>query len=211
AALRTSSARAGTSSRTRSARRCPTRRAASSAAARATGGGGGRSRGTPSPTSRCREPAPERSSSSTASSATRRLRRSSLTPCRCSSSARPGSSGSCCTPLSLCQPRSPFFGASERAHGWRLLLELHSVSCTPGWTSTGTSSRCRGRSSLRWEPTNPETWYQLGAFELRYLKRPRDAYRDLNESYTLDSYGPASLKGGPLDQARCKIDPATCP
>src|SRR5437879_5857490 len=61
------------------------------------------------------------------------------------------------------------------------------------------------------EPTNPETWYQLGAFELRYLKRPRDAYRDLNQSYTLDSYGPASLKGGPLDQARCKIDPATCP
>jgi len=61
------------------------------------------------------------------------------------------------------------------------------------------------------EPTNPETWYQLGAFELRYLERPRDAYRDLNQSYTLDSYGPASLKGGPLDQARCKIDPATCP
>ena len=60
------------------------------------------------------------------------------------------------------------------------------------------------------EPTNPETWYQLGAFEL-VIKRPRDAYRDLNQSYTLDSYGPASLKGGPLDQARCKIDPATCP
>jgi O-antigen ligase/polysaccharide polymerase Wzy-like membrane protein len=60
------------------------------------------------------------------------------------------------------------------------------------------------------EPTNPETWYQLGAFEL-FIKRPRDAYRDLNQSYTLDSYGPASLKGGPLDQARCKIDPATCP
>ncbi len=61
------------------------------------------------------------------------------------------------------------------------------------------------------EPTNPETWYQLGAFELQYLKRPRDAYRDLNQSYTLDRYGPASLKGGPLDQARCKVDPATCP
>ena len=60
------------------------------------------------------------------------------------------------------------------------------------------------------EPTNPETWYQLGAFEL-FIKRPRAAYRDLNQSYTLDSYGPASLKGGPLDQARCKIDPATCP
>ena len=60
------------------------------------------------------------------------------------------------------------------------------------------------------EPTNPETWYQLGAFEL-FINRPRAAYRDLNHSYTLDSYGPASLKGGPLDQARCKIDPATCP
>ncbi len=60
------------------------------------------------------------------------------------------------------------------------------------------------------EPTNPETWYQLGAFEL-FIKQPRAAYRDLNQSYTLDSYGPASLKGGPLDQARCKIDPATCP
>jgi hypothetical protein len=60
------------------------------------------------------------------------------------------------------------------------------------------------------EPTNPETWYQLGAFEL-LIDRPRAAYRDLNHSYTLDSYGPASLEGGPLDQARCKIDPATCP
>jgi tetratricopeptide (TPR) repeat protein len=61
------------------------------------------------------------------------------------------------------------------------------------------------------EPKNPETWYQLGYFELRYLHRFRDAYRDLNQSYTLDSYGPAAVKGGPLDQARCKIDPATCP
>jgi len=60
------------------------------------------------------------------------------------------------------------------------------------------------------EPKNPETWYQLGAFEL-FVKRPRDAYRDLNQSYTLDNYGPAGVKGGPLDQARCKIDPATCP
>jgi Flp pilus assembly protein TadD len=59
------------------------------------------------------------------------------------------------------------------------------------------------------EPTNPETWYQLGAFEL-IIGRPRAAYRDLNQSYTLDSYGPASLKGGPLDQARCKVDPSTC-
>lgn len=61
------------------------------------------------------------------------------------------------------------------------------------------------------EPKNAETWYELGFFELKYLRRPRDAYRDLNQSYTLDRYGPASIKGGALDQARCLVDPATCP
>jgi tetratricopeptide (TPR) repeat protein len=61
------------------------------------------------------------------------------------------------------------------------------------------------------EPKNPETWYRLGEFELTVLKQPRRAYRDLNHSYTLDSYGPAGIKGGALDQARCQIDPATCP
>ena len=62
------------------------------------------------------------------------------------------------------------------------------------------------------EPTNPETWYQLGAFEL-YIKRSRDAYRDLNHAYTLDNFlfGPKKLAGHQLDQARCKVDPATCP
>jgi O-Antigen ligase len=61
------------------------------------------------------------------------------------------------------------------------------------------------------EPKNAETWYELGYFELRYLRQPRAAYRDLNQSYTLDRYGPASVKGGALDQARCLVDPATCP
>jgi hypothetical protein len=60
------------------------------------------------------------------------------------------------------------------------------------------------------EPKNAETWYELGYFELKYLRRPRVAYRDLNQSYTLDRYGPASVKGGALDQARCLVDPATC-
>jgi len=62
------------------------------------------------------------------------------------------------------------------------------------------------------EPTNPETWYQLGAFEL-FIKRPRDAYRDLNHAYTLDNFlfGPKTLAGHQLDEARCKVDPATCP
>jgi O-Antigen ligase len=60
------------------------------------------------------------------------------------------------------------------------------------------------------EPKNPETWYELGAFELQE-GRPRAAYRDLNESYTLDRFGPAGQPGGALDVARCRIDPATCP
>jgi hypothetical protein len=61
------------------------------------------------------------------------------------------------------------------------------------------------------EPKNPETWYRLGEFELDVLRQPRNAYRDLNHSYTLDSYGPAGIKGGALDRARCEVDPATCP
>jgi hypothetical protein len=60
------------------------------------------------------------------------------------------------------------------------------------------------------EPKNPETWYELGVYELE-VGMTRAAYRDLNHSYTLDRFGPAGLKGGPLDQARCEIDPATCP
>jgi hypothetical protein len=62
------------------------------------------------------------------------------------------------------------------------------------------------------EPTNPETWYQLGAFEL-IIGHPRAAYRDLNHSYTLDNFlfGPKTLAGHQLDEARCQIDPATCP
>jgi O-Antigen ligase len=60
------------------------------------------------------------------------------------------------------------------------------------------------------EPENPETWYQLGAFEL-HVGLPRAAYHDLNQSYTLDKNGPAGVQGGPLDRARCQVDPATCP
>jgi hypothetical protein len=63
------------------------------------------------------------------------------------------------------------------------------------------------------EPKNPETWYRLGSFELHQLKRPRAAYRDLNHAYTLDNFlfGKGTTPGRDLDQARCQIDPATCP
>lgn len=63
------------------------------------------------------------------------------------------------------------------------------------------------------EPKNAETWYQLGSFELRSLRRPRDAYRDLNQAYTLDHFlfGPGTQPGRDLDRARCLVDPSTCP
>ncbi|HEX6663925.1 MAG TPA: O-antigen ligase family protein [Gaiellaceae bacterium] len=80
------------------------------------------------------------------------------------------------------------------------------------WAATETGQRAVDlyRQARDREPRNPETWYELGAYEYD-LKRYRDAYRDLNQSYTLDRYGPAGVKGGLLDQARCKVDPATCP
>jgi tetratricopeptide (TPR) repeat protein len=63
------------------------------------------------------------------------------------------------------------------------------------------------------EPKNPETWYRLGSFELHQLRRPRAAYRDLNHAYTLDNFlfGKGTTPGRDLDQARCAIDPSTCP
>ncbi|MFL5945021.1 MAG: O-antigen ligase family protein [Gaiellaceae bacterium] len=62
------------------------------------------------------------------------------------------------------------------------------------------------------EPKNPETWYELGRFELRVLKQPRAAYRDLNHAYTLDNFlfGKRSTPARDLDDARCQVDPSTC-
>ena len=63
------------------------------------------------------------------------------------------------------------------------------------------------------EPKNAETWYELGAYELNILHRPRAAYRDLNQAYTLDRFlfGPKDVPGRTLDRARCLVDPTTCP
>jgi len=62
------------------------------------------------------------------------------------------------------------------------------------------------------EPQNPDTWYALGSFYFRQ-QQWKPAYDALNHSYTLNTYGPASMKGGLLDQARCKVLPssAQCP
>ena len=61
------------------------------------------------------------------------------------------------------------------------------------------------RRAVGLQPANGETWYALGAYEFD-LGRFQDAYRDLNEAYTRDPYGPAGQKGGLLDQARAKVN-----
>jgi O-Antigen ligase len=68
------------------------------------------------------------------------------------------------------------------------------------------------RLETKRESQNPETWYDLGVFySLRH--EWRRAYDALNHSYTLDAFGPAAQTGGYLDQARCKVFPASrqCP
>jgi O-Antigen ligase len=62
------------------------------------------------------------------------------------------------------------------------------------------------------EPKNPDTWYELGAYELHVAKRPRAAYRDLNHAYTLDNFlfTPGTRPARDLDRARCEVDPSTC-
>jgi tetratricopeptide (TPR) repeat protein len=94
---------------------------------------------------------------------------------------------------------------------------LNPLALEPLWamalTERGAKALQLYRRARDLEPKNPETWYELGAFELDVLLRPRDAYRDLNHAYTLDRYifGPGTAPGDALDRARCVIDPATCP
>ncbi|HZO50075.1 MAG TPA: O-antigen ligase family protein, partial [Gaiellaceae bacterium] len=64
--------------------------------------------------------------------------------------------------------------------------------------------------ATRLQPENPDTWFQLGQFELE-LCNVFPAYRALNNAYTLDPFGPTGVPGGPLDQARAYVEKrATC-
>jgi tetratricopeptide (TPR) repeat protein len=93
---------------------------------------------------------------------------------------------------------------------------LNPLAIEPLWVWAATEPEAKAlelyRRARDREPKNPETWYELGAFELKVLRRPRDAYRDLNQSYTLDEFlfGNQGQPGRDLDRARCLVDPATC-
>jgi tetratricopeptide (TPR) repeat protein len=60
------------------------------------------------------------------------------------------------------------------------------------------------------QPLNGDAWYALGAFELRALRNPCEAYDSLNRAYTLDRFGPAGEQGGLLDQARAVRNSGRC-
>jgi tetratricopeptide (TPR) repeat protein len=62
------------------------------------------------------------------------------------------------------------------------------------------------------EPQNADTWYRLGSFELRQLKRPCAAWFDLNHAYTLDRYvfTPRTPPANDLDRARSLVNRLKC-
>jgi len=64
--------------------------------------------------------------------------------------------------------------------------------------------------ATRNQPENPDTWLQLGEYELQTCN-VFPAYRALNNAYTLDPFGPTGVPGGPLDRARAYVEKrATC-
>ncbi len=60
------------------------------------------------------------------------------------------------------------------------------------------------------QPLNPDTWYELGVFEVRVLGDLCAGYVHLNRSYTLDPSGRRWVKGGPLDVARDWVNAGRC-
>ena len=64
-------------------------------------------------------------------------------------------------------------------------------------------------AAIRLQPENPETWYELGLYE--YDRRLYcQAYRHLNEAYTLDPKSTRWVADGPLDVARDVVNTGRC-
>jgi hypothetical protein len=105
--------------------------------------------------------------------------------------------------------------ARERADRARFLNPL---SVDPLFAHARVSER-RGfvTAAERWyveavelQPENPETWYELGRFELHVADNSCAAYEFLNKAHTLDPKGEQWVKGGPLDVARDAVNAGAC-
>ncbi len=64
--------------------------------------------------------------------------------------------------------------------------------------------------AVRLQPLNPDTWYELGVFEVRVLGAFCAGYVHLNRAYTLDPAGRRWTKGGVLDVARDYVNGGDC-
>lgn len=104
-----------------------------------------------------------------------------------------------------------WIAAAKEAHS------LNPLSVDPlfYWASAETARQTRAsriqagrlyQQATQLEPRNPDTWYQLGLYELNTLDAPQAAFRDLNHSYTLDPFGPLGQPCSPLDLARRKAE-----
>jgi tetratricopeptide (TPR) repeat protein len=65
------------------------------------------------------------------------------------------------------------------------------------------------REATRLQPKNPESWLQLGLYEFDIGDRCA-AYRDLNQSYTLDPAGKQWTPGGPLVVSLAWVNAGNC-
>jgi hypothetical protein len=61
------------------------------------------------------------------------------------------------------------------------------------------------------QPDNPDTWVELGRFQLDVRKDACSAYLSLNQAYALDRFNPViATQGGPLDVARARATARGC-
>jgi tetratricopeptide (TPR) repeat protein len=104
-----------------------------------------------------------------------------------------------------------WIAAAKEAHS----LDPLSVDALFYWAAGETTKQTRAsrveagrlyKQATELEPRNPDTWYQLGLYELNTLDAPQAAFRDLNRSYTLDRFGPLGQPCSPLDLARRKAE-----
>lgn len=72
------------------------------------------------------------------------------------------------------------------------------------------SAREAYADAVRLQPLNPDTWYELGVFEVTVLNDFCAGYVHLNRSYTLDPSGRRWIKNGPLDIARDYVNGGDC-
>ncbi len=105
--------------------------------------------------------------------------------------------------------------ARDRANRAHLLnplsvAPLHAQARISERRGFGHSAQTYYIQAVELQPENPETWYALGLFEYEVRENMCNAYRFLNDAYTLDPAGGQWVQGGPLDVARDAVNAGAC-